>query len=391
MSSEAFSLGGYLASGCPVGGRWIGTVSEMIVEAALFERGEPKKVLVSDLDNVMWAGGIAEDGLDGIAFDAHGRGFRHFLYQTLLKRLRGEGVVIAAVSRNDESVARGPLRSGRMVLAEHDFVSVIASYGAKSSQIRELASRLNLGLDSFVFIDDNPLELAEVSLAVPRVQCLAFPDRDELLPEFLSSIAASFARSEVTAEDRGRTELYRRMLDGVAPNEAEGADLTGFLKSLGMTLTLHDRTREERTRAVQLINKTNQFNQDGRRISDDEVAATLADGGRLLCASLADRSGSHGEILACLIGADGAIISFVMSCRVFQRRVEYAFLAWLMSQPQPPSTLHWTRTPRNEPFTSFLAEITAGTETREGRVVLDAAMVRARCDSALDLFSIEGP
>ncbi len=390
VPAEAFSLGGYLSSGCPVGGSWIGRVSEMIVHAALLSRPETRKVLVTDLDNVMWAGGIAEDGAEGIAFKPQGKGYRHFLYQTLLRRLRADGAILAAVSRNDRAVAVGPLQSRQMTLADTDFVSIIASYHAKSSQIQELATRLNLGLDSFVFVDDNPVELAEVSLALPQVECVAFPAGDEEFAGFLSGLASWFARAEITAEDRERTERYRRMLDGIAPSAVDGADLTGFLQSLQMRLTLHERTHADRTRAVQLINKTNQFNQNGRRISDDEVAGVLSAGGRLFGASLADRSGTHGEILACLLGPDRVISAFVMSCRVFQRRVEHAFLAWLMSQPDPPVALDWARTPRNEPFATFLSDLT-GAIADSGRVSLDAARVQTVCEPALSLFSIDGP
>ena len=387
LSPAAFSLAGYLANGCPLGGAAIGDVAVQIVDAVVTKVPEPKKLLVTDLDNVVWAGGIAEDGLDGVAFKAHGTGYRHFVYQTMLKRLRADGAILAAVSRNDADVVIAPFRNGHMTLGEEDFVSVLASYHAKSAQIRELVTRLNLGLNSVVFVDDNPIELAEVSLALPEVQCIAFPPRDDAFAPFLDSIAAAFARTEVTAEDRERTERYRRMLDGIAPSDVGGADLQRFLESLGMSLTIQDRSRGDRTRVVQLINKTNQFNQNGGRVTDEEVARILAEGGKLYGASLEDRSGSHGEILACLIGGDHRIVSFVMSCRVFQRRVEHAFLAWLMRQADPPVGLTWSRTPRNEPFATFLEQVLGATPP-EGSVELPREQVQGACASALPLFTL---
>ncbi|PYO38353.1 MAG: hypothetical protein DMD29_13665, partial [Gemmatimonadetes bacterium] len=167
LPAEAFTLGGYFSSGCPVGGGWIGRVAEAVVEAAAAPSREPKKVLITDLDNVVWSGLLADDGPDGIAFEPAGRGYRHFVYQSLLRRLRSEGTLLAAVSRNDQDVVAAPFRSGRMLLREEDFVAIIASYHAKSAQIREFAQRLDLGMDSFVFVDDNPVELAEVSLQLP--------------------------------------------------------------------------------------------------------------------------------------------------------------------------------------------------------------------------------
>ena len=141
---------------------------------------------------------------------------------------------------------------------------------------------------------------------------------------------------------------------------------------------------------MQLINKTNQFNLNGRRVTDEEVGAILAAGGRLITASLADRTGDHGEILACLVAADGTIRSFVMSCRVFQRRVEYAFFGWLAAQPHPPTGVHWAGTPRNAPFQQFLGDV-AGALNGAGVVPLNPATVVARHGRDLALFTVSGP
>lgn len=387
LPASAFALPGYLASGCPVGGHAIGDVATVAITAAAAPPPEPKKVLVTDLDNVLWSGVIGDDGLEGIAFEPTGRGYPHFVYQSLLRRLRGEGTLLAAVTRNDADAALAPFRSGRMVLHEADFVSIVASYHAKSAQIRELAERLTLGLDQFVFVDDNPVELAEVSQLLPDVRCLAFPQQDGDLAAFLDDLAALFPHREITAEDRARTELYRRRVEGMAPSDLAGADLTRFLHDLQMTLTIHDRSQGDRTRAVQLINKTNQFNLNGSRVTDEEVAAILQSGGRLLSATLSDRSGSHGEILACLVTADGAISALVLSCRVFQRRVEYAFLAWLASRPGPPRRALWAGTPRNAPLRQFLSEV-AGPLNGAGFVRLDPATIATRYARDVELFAI---
>jgi FkbH-like protein len=384
---EAFALAGYFASGCPVGGDWIGRVAEAVVEAATAPPTEPKKVLVTDLDNVVWNGVVADDGIDGIAFEPYGAGYRHFVYQTLLRRLRREGTLLAAVTRNDPDVALAPFQSTRMRLQADDFVSIIAGYHAKSAQIRALAQRLNVGLDSFVFVDDNPVELAEVSLVLPDVRCIVFPQHDGDLPAFLSELANLFAHSDVTAEDRERTQMYRRRLEGLAARDEQGADLTRFLKDLNMTLMIHDRSRGDRTRAVQLINKTNQFNLNGRRRTEQEVSTIVDSGGRLFGASLTDRTGSHGEVLACLLAADDTIAALVLSCRVFQRRLEYAFLAWLATQPHPPVALDWASTLRNAPFRQFLGEI-AGPLNGDGLVRIDSAALATRYAEDLELFAI---
>ncbi|MGE5505648.1 MAG: HAD-IIIC family phosphatase [Actinomycetota bacterium] len=355
LPPEMFAMGGYLSSGGPVAGTALGELAGRMVAALADPPAVPRKVLVSDLDNVMWSGVIGEDGLDGIAFEPHGSGWRHFIYQSMLRKLKREGVLLAAVSRNHPDDARAPLASGRMTLGMDDFVAVAASYEAKSAQIGDIAARLGLGLDSVVFVDDNPVELAEVKAALPQVACLAFPTEDGGLPALLDALQDLFARPAVTDEDLKRTELYRRRLAGMAPSSARGADLGAFLQGLEQRLHIADRSGGDRVRAVQLINKTNQFNLNGRRFADHEVNALLAAGGRLFTATLADRSGSHGEILACLVAADGTVESLVMSCRVLQRRVEHAFLAWLAARG--PVRLRYQPTERNEPLRRFLADL----------------------------------
>jgi FkbH-like protein len=389
LSSEFFSLTSYFANGCPIGGRFIGEVAVAAIRLALPPPKESSKILVTDLDQSLWCGVVAEDGLDGIHFAPEGRGYKHFLYQSFLARLKRQGSLLAAISRNDSQVALEPLRSRRMILHEEDFVCVVCSYHAKSAQIIEIAKRLNLGLESFVFVDDNPVELAEVSTQLPQVRCLAFPPHDDGLPEFLEELSRLFAKKVITPEDRDRTELYRRRLEGLVPADLEGADVSSFLRGLQMKLSVAVHSHGTFERAVQLINKTNQFNLNGRRVTAEEIAAALATGARLYGARLSDRSGSHGEILACLLLPDGIISSFVMSCRVFQRRVEYAFLAWLCSQADPPRGLDFLPTSRNDPFRSFLQD-PAFRRSGSEIVHFDAARFANAHAADLALFAFQG-
>jgi FkbH-like protein len=390
LPPEVFSLASYLSTGCPFAGSQLGNIAEQVIDLALGLSTAPAKVLITDLDNVLWSGVVGEDGIEGIRYTSEGVGFRHFLYQTVLAKLKREGALLAAVSRNDLELAEAPFRTGQMVLRAEDFVIIVASYDAKSSQIREIARRLNLGLDSFVFVDDNPIEIEEVSSALPEVRSVKFPANDDGLPAFFEKLSTLFSRSELTTEDAERTEMYRRRLDGMAPAKDEGADLTSFLRGLEMSLTIHDRSRGDRVRAVQLINKTNQFNLNGHRFSDADVAAMLAAGARLYTATLNDRTGSHGEILACLIDPGGVVRSLVMSCRVFQRRLEYAFLSWVGGEENSPTTLEFASTPRNEPMRRFLEDPTFRHEA-DGIIAVDLAEFRRKHADDLTLFAVIPP
>jgi len=386
-----FALGSYLASGVPIAGAHLGAVAEAVVNFGLEVVEGTSKVLVTDLDNVLWAGLAAEDGLDGIQCRPEGIGFRHFLYQGFLAKLKASGVILAAVSRNDLDVARAPIAAGKTLLAETDFVEILASYEPKSVHIRRLAERLNLGLDAFVFVDDNPIELAEVGTALPDVACLQFPLHDDQLVAFLQELAKRFARRTVTDVDRQRTEMYRRRLSSVEVSSAggDGADLTDFLTKLVMKLTIFDRSSGERERAVQLINKTNQFNLNGRRITGDEVTKLLDEGGRLFTARLDDRTGSHGEILVCLIDAEFRIVAFVLSCRVFQRQIEYAFMCWLIRRFGNGLKLAYAATERNAPIRDFLND--PAITLHDDFSFLDGEKFLANHEHQLELFTLEEP
>lgn len=384
-----FALGNYLSSGVPIAGARIGEVAQVIVNSSLKLAEGSCKVLITDLDNVLWAGLAAEDGIEGIRCSAEGVGFRHFLYQGLLAKLKASGVILAAVSRNDLDVARAPIVAGKTLFSENDFVEILASYEPKSVHIRHLAESLNLGLDAFVFVDDNPVELAEVGTALSQVKCLQFPVRDDQLAQFLRELAVLFARQTISNEDRQRTEMYRRRLEvsTLSPVAGEGADLTDFLAKLRMELTIFDRSAGDRERAVQLINKTNQFNLNGRRMTDDEVTGILASGGRLYTAKLDDRTGSHGEILVCLIDEKRQIVSFVLSCRVFQRQVEYAFICWLVRRFGNEIKLAYAATERNTPVREFFRD-TALALNEEG-IFLDGIRFLENHAARLDLFIVK--
>lgn len=383
---DHFSLTSYLSSGAPVAGGALSAVAEILVGLLLAPPPGACKIVATDADNTLWAGLVGEDGVDAVSAEPHGRSFRHFVYQNALLRLKAAGILLAVVSRNDEDMVRAPLDSGRMPLKIEDFVAIRAGYGAKSDHLRALAENLNLGVDSIVFVDDNQVELAEVAAAMPSVTCHAFPSRDEDLPGFLDRLALLFDRHSLTIEDSQRTEMYRRRVATNPPGDGTG--LTSFLMSLSMVLTMRDRTDDDWSRAHQLINKTNQFNLNGQRMEESQVATILAEGGRIFTATLDDRTGSHGEILACLVGLDGTVHSLVMSCRVFQRRVEYAFLALLLRRWAGASlSFAFAATERNEPIRNFLTD---SAFVPDGEYwVLDGEAFVAEHTTDLSLFTIQ--
>ena len=356
LDRDDFNLLTFLDSGNPFASKSLGRVAQAIVGAALDRPIEPKKVVVTDLDNTLWRGIVGEDGVSGLAHAPEGSGFPFFVYQSMLRKLKNDGVLLAAVSRNDRELALAPFAGRNMLLEESDFVAIVASYHAKSAQIQQLANRLNLGIDSFVFVDDNPVELEEVRVALPEVECVEAKVGTAELPLLLDRLQFLCGKLDITDEDRQRTAMYRTRVAGAPPSEARGSDLRQYLASLKMRLTIRERMFGDHTRCLQLINKTNQFNINGRRLAEIELREILSQGGRLIGATLDDRNGTHGEVIACLLSAEGTLVSFVMSCRVFQRRVEQVFVAWLSGCSFAPTAIDYVKTERNEPVRMFLNE-----------------------------------
>ena len=355
FASEFFSLSGYLRQGYPFPGNKVSSIAKSITDKALGEQQPLFKVLVTDLDNVLWKGVIGEDGLENLHYHADKNGYKHYIYQTFLKKLQQSGVLLAAVSRNDAELALTPFKKGDLYLKEDDFVSIQASYNNKSAHIRALASELNLPTQSFVFIDDNPIEIEEVSLSIPDIKCHLFPRKDEQLPTLLSTLAADFSRDIITPEDSAKTKLYKQRAKTLEINSSDNTDLSAYLESLKMHMRISFKNNQTNERAVQLINKTNQFNFNGKRYTKNTIDDTLKNHGQLITAELSDTYGSHGEIIACLLDKDYKILSLVMSCRVFQRCAEYAFLYWLIKYLDRQQLIfHYIKTQQNIPISSFL-------------------------------------
>jgi FkbH-like protein len=384
LSPSDFSLGSYLASGAPISGPNLSRIAEALVGLSLARPSSTYKVLATDADNTLWAGVVGEDGPGGVIAEPNGNGFRHFVYQGFLRRLKASGILLAVVSRNDEDMVRAPLASGRMPLDEQDFVVVRADYGMKSDHLKAISELLNLSTESIVFVDDNHIEIAQVREALPEISCQLFPADDRDLPGFFDQLARIFDRPQLTDEDLRRTEMYRSR--AIPRHTPEMGSVRDYLIDLQMELTIHARTVANLARALQLINKTNQFTLNGVRLTQEQLEGILDEGGRLYSASLADRAGSHGEILVCLIDSRGKVVAFVMSCRVFQRRVEFAFLAWLLSKWNGPSVyFEFVATDRNSPFRDFLADPAFAMVDGKWNIDVDRFVMEHSSDSSLFL------
>jgi len=343
---------------------------------ASFKRA-PKKVLVLDLDNTLWGGVVADDGLEGIELgDTSPRGEAFKAFQNYIASLQQRGVLLAVCSKNDLARAREPFeKHPEMVLRLDDLVAFKANWEPKSENIRALAAELNLGLDSFVFVDDNPAEIEIVRQFVPAVTTILLgPDPSDYVAQLAD--CRLFEPRNLTAEDAGRTGQYRSDTQRQAL-AATVTDMASYLESLQMEAVISEFTPVDVPRLSQLINKSNQFNLSTRRRSEAEVIAVM-NHPQFVCFSLRlkDRFGDHG-LISIVIGEKAGetmkIDTWLMSCRVLKRQVEEEVLNELARLAKwkncPRLAGIYLPTPKNEMVRDFYGRMgfTLTAESETGR------------------------
>jgi FkbH-like protein len=293
-------------------------------------RGKARKCLVLDLDNTLWGGVIGDDGLDGIALGQNSAvGEAHVALQRFLLDLRRRGVILAVCSKNEDATARIPFRDHpEMVLKEDHIAVFVANWSDKASNLREIAATLNLGTDSLVFLDDNPVEREQVRQVLPEV---AVPELNEDPADYISLLANAgyFEAIALSEEDLARADFYQANAERVSLQKV--GNLEEYLRSLQMVATISPFKAVGRIRIAQLINKSNQFNLTTRRYSESDVEAFENDPSKFcLQVRLADRFGDNGMISVVIFdkGLDEwSCDTWLMSCRVLGRRVEELVLA----------------------------------------------------------------
>jgi FkbH-like protein len=297
-------------------------------------RGNSRRCLILDLDNTLWGGVIGDDGSEGIQIaqgDPTGEAF--LAVQRLALDLRSRGVVLAVCSKNEDAIARIPFRDHPEMLLRESHIAVFqANWRDKPSNIKAIAAELSLGLESMVFLDDNPAERDAVRQTLPAVAVPELPDDPSLFARTLNA-AGYFESVSFSPEDLARADFYRDNARRVTLQQESG-DLDAYLKSLEMELVFQPFDQIGRARIAQLINKSNQFNLTTRRYSETQVLDIERDPA---CFSrqvrLSDRFGDNGMICVVICREtlhQWEIDTWLMSCRVLGRRVEQMVLGCIL-------------------------------------------------------------
>jgi FkbH-like protein len=288
-------------------------------------KGRGLKCVALDLDNVLWGGIVGDDGIDGIRLGDLGEGEAYVAFQLWLRELRARGIILAVCSKNDEEKAWGPFRHHpEMVLEESDISCFIANWRNKAENLREIARRLNLGLDSIAFLDDSAFERNLVRELAPEACVPELPSDPADFVPYLESLNL-FETAQFSDEDRQRASFYR----GNVLREDEQQRFTTveeYLVSLETNATFERFDDYHLPRIAQLVQRTNQFNLTTIRHTAEELRQFAEDPAYFpFYVTLSDRFGDNGLISVVIGKREGTqldIVSWLMSCRVIARRVE---------------------------------------------------------------------
>lgn len=320
-----------------------------------------KKCIVLDLDNTLWGGVVGEDGPAGILLSLTPPGSYFIAFQQALRDLYDCGILLAINSRNNPDDALEVIRHNpNMILKENNFAAMRINWDDKAQNLRELAEELNIGLDSMVFLDDDPTNRALVRALVPEVAVPELPADPSEYVRFLSGLEY-FSSEAITDEDKMRGNMYvtERLRREAEKSFASKED---FLQSLGLELQIFQNDVSSLSRLSQLTEKTNQFNTNKEPLSESQLTEYLADGKRqIFYGRLADKFGDYGIIIFALIDVlpqAWHISSLLMSCRVFDRGVEAAFVSYIAQQAGETGAknleITFTETPKNVPAKTFV-------------------------------------
>ncbi|SPE35437.1 FkbH like protein [Candidatus Sulfopaludibacter sp. SbA6] len=284
----------------------------------------PFKVVALDCDDTLWAGICGEDGPQNVVVDAPRRALQEFISDK-----RREGMLLALCSKNNEEDVLETFRAHPgMPLRLEDFAARRINWEPKAANLAALAGELELGLDTFILVDDNPKECTEAQAAAPEVLALPLPPRAEDIPDFLRHVWA-FDRARITEEDRRRPELYAERAER-ARAERAAANLEEFLASLQLEVRIAPLEPHQVPRIAQLTQRTNQMNATCRRRTEAEIQAL--DDAECLTVEVNDRFGNYGLTGAMIFRQEGEALlvdTFLLSCRALGRGVEHRMVARL--------------------------------------------------------------
>ncbi|MGJ5820940.1 HAD-IIIC family phosphatase [Paludibaculum fermentans] len=318
----------------------------------------PMKGLITDLDDTFWSGLVGEVGVQGVSWSLSEHSQIHALYQQMLRHLSEMGVLLAIASKNEQAVVEKALKRDDLLVPAESFFPVSANWGPKSDTVAEILRVWNIGADSVVFVDDSAMELDEVRSAFPAMKCLQFSKKQPAKTlGLLKQLRDLFGKAAVHRDDSLRQASIRA--NATLQSSLGQTPAAEFVQGLQGRVTFDSRKDPSNKRLLELINKTNQFNLNGVRLSEGEWLKLLEDeAAEVVGVSYEEKFGPLGTIgvLAGYHAGDQfEVTSWVLSCRAFSRRIEHHMLSYLFNQLRVGAVrLAFRPTERNQPLQSCL-------------------------------------
>jgi FkbH-like protein len=326
--------------------------------------GINRKCIVLDLDNTLWGGIVGEDGFEGIKLSPQYPGTSFIEFQRVIQALYERGIILAINSRNNEDEALRVIREHPcMVLRENNFASIKINWNDKISNTKAIAEELNIGLDSLVYFDDDPVNRELISTALPEVMTVDLPKDPALYAQTLMDLNV-FNTFSITDEDKRRGQMYveerkRSQL------EKSVSDIDEFLSQLGIRIDIRRADKFTIPRISQLVQKTNQFNLTTIRFQEEEILKFSEDKNMLVgCAQTADKFGDNGITGVFIVKknpdySEWNIEAFLLSCRVMGRRIEYGIMEYILNEARKEGIERvkgrYIPTSKNKPCENFLS------------------------------------
>jgi FkbH-like protein len=359
--SARFDIKSEILSGFPYKLPHASTLAQSM--ASLLPARSPKKGLITDLDDTLWSGILGEVGVEGINWSLEYHSHIHGLYQQFLASLASAGVLVGVASKNDAALVQQAFDRKDLLLKKDKVFPFEVHWHRKSDSVLRILKSWNIGPEAVIFIDDSPMEAAEVKAAFPTMECLLFKKDDyQSVWDLLVNLRASFGKTAISKEDAIRLESLRSAAPLLDALGQDGNASDEFLKRADAFVSFDFTKRPKDSRAFELVNKTNQFNLNGKRFSESEWTKFLAEPASfLVTVTYQDKYGPLGKI-AVLLGKVHEkklhVAAWVMSCRAFSRRIEHHSLKRLFEKfDADEAVFDFRLTERNGPTQDFFLEL----------------------------------
>ncbi len=358
----------------PYNEEFFAAIANQLVRLRDLQSRQPVKVYVVDADDTLWGGIVGEEGAQGIRLDTV-----HISLQEQLISARAAGALICVATKNNIEDVRAVFDQREMPLRWNHLTRVCAGWGPKSESIQTLAKELSLGMDSFVFIDDSPLECEQLLTSCPGVLIIQLPP-EEQREAFLAHHWLLDARAS-TQEDVLRSEMYAKELQRVDARKTSN-NYAEFLASLNIEVVTSGMQHSDLPRVAQLSQRTNQFNTTGNRYTEGELDKLMQEPGiEIRCVRVSDKYGDYGLAGSVFIKKDPeswTVFGILLSCRVLGRGVEHLILRQLAQEATENGIntllVNLVKLARNAPALQFLQGITSALDNGQSKMPLDATV-----------------